>query len=135
MLLSGGGRTDKELHCLKVQRKDSSILTQQFPHGYIQIDIRSRRYAIRIKGDELRSGSIIGADIYAEGWEAAQKRVKAALQAIYTDLLDDKFFISMTDGFSKILNGIHDFIDGIGGIYPLLMGLSSFILSSIAGKI
>ena len=35
------------------------------------------------------------ADIYAQSWEAAQKRVKASLQSIYSDLIDDKFFIKL----------------------------------------
>ena len=38
------------------------------------------------------------ADIYAESWEAARKRVQAAWQAIYQDLIDDKFFIALNNG-------------------------------------
>lgn len=75
------------------------------------------------------------ADIYAQSWEAASKHVKASLQSIYQDLLDDKFFIKMTNGFSKLLNGLHNFIDGIGGIKGVLLGIGSFFLSQIAGKI
>jgi len=33
------------------------------------------------------------AEIYAESWEAARKRVRAAAEDIYNDLLDDDFFI------------------------------------------
>ena len=46
------------------------------------------------------------ADIYAESWEAAQKRVKAAWQAIYNDLLDDKIFIGVLNGLEKFLQEI-----------------------------
>ena len=56
------------------------------------------------------------ADIYAESWEAAQKRVQAAAQEIYSQLLDDKFFISLTDGFAKFLDGISNVIDALGGL-------------------
>ena len=60
------------------------------------------------------------ADIYAESWEAARDRVKAASQAIYSDLLDDKFFITILNGLEKILTGIDNLIDGIGGLRTIL---------------
>ena len=56
------------------------------------------------------------AEIYEESWEAASKRVKSALEDIYDSLLNDEFFIKLTDGFSKFLNLIGDTIDGIGGM-------------------
>ena len=74
-------------------------------------------------------------DIYAESWEAASKRVKASLQSVYHDLLDDKFFISLSNGFAQIIDGLHSFIEGLGGIKPLLIGIGGFVLSSISGKI
>ena len=63
------------------------------------------------------------ADIYAESWEAAQKRVKAAAQALYSDLLDDKFFIGLSNAFAKILESIDSLIDGIGGLRTIIPGL------------
>lgn len=75
------------------------------------------------------------ADIYAESWEAASKRAKASLQTIYQDLLDDKFFIAMTNGFSKLIDGLHNFIEGIGGLKGVLIGLSSLFLNYISDKI
>lgn len=60
------------------------------------------------------------ADIYAESWEAARDRVKAAAQAIYADLLDDKFFINITDLFAKIISGVDNLIDRMGGLKVLL---------------
>lgn len=63
------------------------------------------------------------ADIYAESWEAAQKRVKAAWQAIYQDLLDDKFFIWITNVSSGLLKTVDGLIDSMGGLKGLLFGL------------
>ena len=63
------------------------------------------------------------AQIYAESWEAAQKRVKAAAQAIYSDLIDEKFFIKIDNLLVHILNGVDNFIDGIGGISGVISGL------------
>jgi TP901 family phage tail tape measure protein len=53
------------------------------------------------------------ADIYAESWEAAQKRVKAALEAIYGELLDDKFFIELTNTLADVINKVDDVIQKI----------------------
>ena len=75
------------------------------------------------------------ADIYAESWEAAQKRVKASLQSIYKDLLDDKFFIQMNNFFADLLNGLNNFIKGIGGLKGVLFGLGGLFLNYISDKI
>lgn len=73
------------------------------------------------------------ADIYAESWEAARDRVKAAAQEIYADLLDDKFFIAITDGFAKFLNMIHNTIQSLGGL-PGVLSVISNLLLKIYGK-
>jgi phage-related protein len=58
-----------------------------------------------------------------------------SLEAIYTSILDDDFFIDLSKGFSSILDGIKSFIDGVGGIKTVFMGIGSMFLSAIAGKI
>ena len=63
------------------------------------------------------------ADIYAESWEAAQKRVQSAAESLYSDLLNDEFFIDMLNMIENILSGIDGFIDGIGGLKGVLLGL------------
>lgn len=73
------------------------------------------------------------ADIYAESWEAARDRVKAAAQEIYADLLDDKFFIAITNGFAKFLNMIHNTIQSLGGL-PGVLSVISNLLLKIYGK-
>lgn len=75
------------------------------------------------------------ANIYAESWEAAQKRVKAAAEGLYSDLLDDSFFIKMNNGLAALLGGIDKFIDGIGGIGNLIIGIGSIFLGVFADKI
>ena len=74
------------------------------------------------------------ADIYAESWEAAQKRVRAAAQSIYQDLLDDKFFIGLTNSLEKVLEAIHGIINGFGGMKGVLIAVSSIFLSTYAQK-
>ena len=79
------------------------------------------------------------ADIYAESWEAAQKRVKAAWQAIYDDLLDDKFFITVLNGFEKLLQGVDGLIDAFGGLSSIIPFLGTILLKAfgddLAGSI
>lgn len=75
------------------------------------------------------------ADIYADSWEAAQKRVQASAEGIYQSLIDDDFFISINNGFANLLGGLDAFIDGAGGVKTVLTGISSVIITSFANKI
>jgi hypothetical protein len=68
------------------------------------------------------------ADIYAESWEAAQKRVSAAAEAIYSDLLNDDFFIDVLNSFEKFLGLIDHLLDSMGGVRGALAGISSLVL-------
>ena len=68
------------------------------------------------------------ANIYAESWEAARKRVKAASESIYNDLIDEKFFISLLNGFEGFLNIIDRIIDSAGGLKGVLAGLATIML-------
>ena len=72
------------------------------------------------------------AEIYAEGWEAAGKRVKAAAQAIYEDLIDDEFFIDLLNKVEKILGFIDNLIDGFGGLKGVLMVISTLMTKIFA---
>ena len=73
------------------------------------------------------------ADLYAESWEAANKRVKAAAEELYTALLVDDFFIDLTDGFAVFLGLVDNFIDSMGGVKGLLSGLASMLLYAFSG--
>lgn len=73
--------------------------------------------------------------IYEESWEAANKRLKASFQSLYQDLIDDKFFIKFTDFLSDMVDGVDNFIDSIGGLKPLLIGLLSLVGQTLASKI
>lgn len=75
------------------------------------------------------------ADIYAESWEAARDRVTAAAEGIYSDIIDDKFMIKLTDTFASLLESVEAFIDGIGGIKTALIGVSGIVMSMLAPKV
>lgn len=72
------------------------------------------------------------ADIYAESWEAARDRVRAAAENIYDSLLDDKFFITILNGFEKLLTGVGGFIDGLGGMKGVLLTVGSVFMQYFA---
>ena len=67
------------------------------------------------------------ADIYAESWEAAQKRVRAAAEEIYQELLNDDFFITLLDGFKEVLDIINSTIDAIGGLKGVLIAIGAIV--------
>jgi len=67
------------------------------------------------------------AEIYAESWEAAQARVRAAAEAIYGELLNDEAFIDLLNIIEKLLNGIKTFIDSVGGLEGVLVSLGAVI--------
>lgn len=73
------------------------------------------------------------ADIYAESWQAAADRVKAAFEDIYDSVLNDEFFIKLTDFFGDLLNVIGNTIDGIGGMGGAFAALG-VIVSRVWGK-
>lgn len=75
------------------------------------------------------------AQIYAESWEAARKRVKAAAEGIYQDLLKDDFFIWLTDAFGSILEFIDKIIDSLGGLSGVLPGIAILVNKIFGDKI
>lgn len=75
------------------------------------------------------------ADIYAESWEAAQKRVKAAWQAIYSDLIDDKFFITILNTIEKLLQGIDNLIDAFGGLSSIVPFIGTILLKTFGNDL
>lgn len=74
------------------------------------------------------------ADIYAESWEAAQKRVQASAQAIYQDLISDEFFIDLQNNFADFLDIIDKAIDGMGGLKGVVALLGGVLLTAFSGQ-
>ena len=90
-------------------------------------------YEKNITRAENADGSLTNqANIYAESWAAASKRVKASAEDIYDSVLNDKFFIKLTDGFGKFLDIIGNTIDGIGGMRGALALLGAVITKVFA---
>lgn len=74
-------------------------------------------------------------DIYAESWEGASKRVKAAMEGIYQAVLDDSFFITLTNGFADILNVVGQLAEGLGGLKTILPLVGALMLKTFSSQI
>lgn len=75
------------------------------------------------------------ADIYAESWEAARDRVRAAAETIYQSLLDDKFFITILNGFEKVLKLVDNTIEGLGGMPGVLLLVANAMMRAFGPEI
>lgn len=73
-------------------------------------------------------------EIYAESWEAASNRVKSSIQTIYMQLLDDKFFIKLTNKMADLIDGLSKFIDGVGGLKTILPALGTLMFAAFGDK-
>ena len=60
------------------------------------------------------------ADIYAESWAAASAHVRASAESIYSNLVDDKAFKGMINGFGSILDVAGKATDTMGGFGGML---------------
>lgn len=58
--------------------------------------------------------------IYEEGWEASTKRVRASLEGIWDNLINDKFFIGINDLLSDTLDIVNNLISAFGGMPGVL---------------
>ena len=65
------------------------------------------------------------AEIYAESWEAARDRVKAATEGLYDSIIDDKSFITVLKVIEKTIGGVEKFVDSIGGMGGVIFTLGS----------
>jgi TP901 family phage tail tape measure protein len=63
------------------------------------------------------------AEIYAESWEAARNRVRAAAEELYSSLINDEAFIKITNGIGKIIEAISSLTQGLGGLSTIIPGL------------
>lgn len=69
------------------------------------------------------------ADIYAESWEAASKRVQASLESVYQELINDEFVIDVTNGFAEVIDGVSLFIETLGGAKGVFLSLGTTLLN------
>ena len=74
-------------------------------------------------------------EIYAESWEAASNRIRAAFEGIWQDVIDDKFFIKLTNNIANVVEAIGTIIDSVGGLKPILLAVSTIMLKAFGDNI
>lgn len=72
------------------------------------------------------------AEIYAESWEAARDRTKAAAEDIYDSLINPDFYIKVDDLITPLLSGTADIIDAMGGMNGVLAA-SVLLINKVYG--
>ena len=72
------------------------------------------------------------AEIYAESWEAARNRTKAAAEDIYDSLINPDFYIKVDDLITPLLSGTADVIDAMGGMNGVL-AVSVLLINKVYG--
>lgn len=93
-------------------------------------------YEQNLQSAENAEGSLQKqADIYAESWQAASDRVKAATQGIYEDLLNDEAFIDVLNIIEKILTYVDNLIDGLGGLGGVLTTVGVLLTRAFSAQI
>ena len=75
------------------------------------------------------------AEIYADSWEAAQKRVQATAQGIYRDLFPTEDLTDLANGFAVFLEGVDGLIEGLGGLKGILALVATIALNAFQNQI
>lgn len=75
------------------------------------------------------------AEIYAESWEASQKRVQAAMETIYSSLINDEFFIGFNNVLAETLGVIDKVIEGLGGLEGVVSTIGTIMLTLFGDQI
>ncbi len=70
------------------------------------------------------------ADIYAESWDAASKKIKTSLEEIYSNLIDSKTMVDLMKFLSKAIEGFGHFVDSVGGVRTAFILLANTIISN-----
>lgn len=74
------------------------------------------------------------AKIYAESWEAARDRTKAAAEDIYDSLINPDFYIEVDNLITPILSGTAEIIDSLGGLKGVLLVAASAMTALYGDK-
>lgn len=74
------------------------------------------------------------AKIYAESWEAARDRTKAAAEDIYESLINPDFYIEVDNLITPILSGTAEIIDSLGGLKGILLVAASAMTALYGDK-
>ena len=75
------------------------------------------------------------AKIYAESWEAAAKRQKAALEGVFNEVINDEAIIKITNSLTGLINVIGDVVKGFGGVQGILLTIGNIGMKVFGSQI
>jgi hypothetical protein len=61
--------------------------------------------------------------------------VRASAEKLFSNLINDEFFIDLANGAGKLLDIIDKTVDGLGGVKGLLATISTYVLTIARTKI
>lgn len=64
---------------------------------------------------------------YADSWEGANKRIKASWETLYSQIINDDFFIKLANVTADIINAITKIVDGVGGMKGIIAGIIAMV--------
>lgn len=73
--------------------------------------------------------------IYEESWEAANKRVQASMETLYSQIINDEDFIGFFNGLSGAIDDVTQGIEAIGGITPIITVLAGALMSAFGPQL
>lgn len=73
-------------------------------------------------------------EIYAQGWEAARDRSRAALEELWDVLIDDEAMISFTNGMTKMTESVTGLVKAFGGLPGILATVSTLMTRTFSNQ-
>ena len=65
--------------------------------------------------------------IYEESWEASSKRVKASLENLFNNVIDDDFFIGFNNGLEDAIDMVSMLVKSLGGVSGVLTTIGMLV--------
>lgn len=75
------------------------------------------------------------AQIYAESWEAATKKVKASLEGLWNTLINSEFWIGATNTMADLIEMTDHFVSALGGLAPVLTIVAAKMVQAFGPEI
>lgn len=112
--------------------------TRQYSNFIALMDSYQTSFQDNLKEARNAEGELQNqADIYAESWEAARDRAKAAAEAVYQSIFDDDMFITLSkwgEGFADFIGTITKGVGGLNGALSLAASLMLKLYSKQAAQ-
>lgn len=73
-------------------------------------------------------------DIYMESTQAHLQEIKTAWEGVYGEMMSSDDINTVADSFTNILDKVHNFLETIGGIKPILISVAGILMQTFSDK-